>query len=146
MPTTLVMLTIRPQRRLIIPRAACLVTRVAPQDRHPRARHGEGLRDGVPDAAASPRDECDFAAQVDLHACPAPSAECGMRNAECTWERREASELSLKFRIPHSAFRISVRPPLGTSPLRPRCPDWSRSRAVRYAAAARPACSPARLR
>src|SRR6266568_3314002 len=30
MPTTLVMLTIRPQRRLIIPRAACLVIRKAP--------------------------------------------------------------------------------------------------------------------
>src|SRR5881227_1723862 len=30
MPTTLEMLTIRPQRRLIIPRAACLVTRNAP--------------------------------------------------------------------------------------------------------------------
>src|SRR5690348_4391668 len=30
MPTTLVMLMIRPQRRLIIPRAACLVTRKAP--------------------------------------------------------------------------------------------------------------------
>src|SRR5437773_1218419 len=40
---------------------------VAPQDRHPRARYGEGLRDGVPDAPASSRDDRDLARQVDLH-------------------------------------------------------------------------------
>src|SRR5438552_4630949 len=29
-----------------------------------------------------------------------------MRNAECQWRGRAASELSRQFRIPHSAFRI----------------------------------------
>src|SRR6266513_412006 len=40
---------------------------VAPDDRHLRARHGEGLRDGVPDAAAPPRDDGYFAGQVNSH-------------------------------------------------------------------------------
>src|SRR5207249_4378692 len=34
------------------------------------------------------------------------NAECGMRNAECKGKRREANDPSLKFRTPHSAFRI----------------------------------------
>src|SRR3989442_11710482 len=36
-----------------------------------------------------------------------PSAECGMRNAECQCERRAGHDLPLKFRTPHSAFRTS---------------------------------------
>src|SRR3989440_6329006 len=40
---------------------------VAPDDRHLRARHGEGLRDGVPDAAAPPRDDGHFSGQVNSH-------------------------------------------------------------------------------
>src|SRR5256712_1727857 len=35
-----------------------------------------------------------------------PNAECGMGNAECKGRRREANDPSLKFRNPHSAFRI----------------------------------------
>jgi DNA polymerase-4/protein ImuB len=35
-----------------------------------------------------------------------PNAECGMGNAECKGKRREANDPSLKFRNPHSAFRI----------------------------------------
>src|SRR5256885_13993101 len=35
-----------------------------------------------------------------------PNAECGVRNAECKGKRREANDPSLKFRTPHSAFRI----------------------------------------
>ena len=31
-----------------------------------------------------------------------------MRNAECQWECREANDLTLQFRIPHSALRIRV--------------------------------------
>src|SRR5256885_13016285 len=34
------------------------------------------------------------------------NAECGMRNAECRCNRHAASDLSLQFRTPHSAFRI----------------------------------------
>src|SRR5881296_3554066 len=37
------------------------------------------------------------------------NAECGMRNAECKCEGRKASDLSLQFRIPHSAFRTLHR-------------------------------------
>src|SRR3989442_9133780 len=35
-----------------------------------------------------------------------PSAECGVRNAECQGERRSAHDPSLQFRIPHSTLRI----------------------------------------
>src|SRR5439155_371858 len=35
-----------------------------------------------------------------------PNAECEMRNAECKGKRRDANDPSLKFRTPHSAFRI----------------------------------------
>ena len=38
-----------------------------------------------------------------------PNAECDNRNAECQRQRRVASELSLQFRIPHSAFRTPIR-------------------------------------
>src|SRR5438309_8410527 len=38
-----------------------------------------------------------------------PNAECNNRNAECQRQRRVASELSLQFRIPHSAFRTPIR-------------------------------------
>src|SRR5688500_6503970 len=38
------------------------------------------------------------------------NAECGMRNAECKGERLAANDLALKFRIPHSAFRIERAP------------------------------------
>src|SRR5437764_2496829 len=38
-----------------------------------------------------------------------PNAECEIRNAECQRQRRLASELSLQFRIPHSAFRTPIR-------------------------------------
>src|SRR5260370_2096113 len=39
-----------------------------PQDGPARARHGEGLRDRVPDAPAPARDHGDLPGQVDLHA------------------------------------------------------------------------------
>src|SRR5260370_19124240 len=39
-----------------------------PQDGPARARHGEGLRDRVPDASAPARDHGDLPGQVDLHA------------------------------------------------------------------------------
>src|SRR5437764_2331379 len=38
-----------------------------------------------------------------------PNAECEIRNAECQRERRLASDLSLQFRTPHSAFRTPLR-------------------------------------
>src|SRR2546426_8747351 len=38
-----------------------------------------------------------------------PNAEFGMRNAECQCVRHAANDLPLKFRIPHSAFRIADR-------------------------------------
>src|SRR3989454_3385888 len=79
---------------------------VAPDDRHLRAGPREGLRDGVPDAAASPRHHRHLAGESDLHSHPAPSVECGMRNAEYAWKVRDANALSLQFRIPHSEFRI----------------------------------------
>ena len=49
------------------------------------------------------------------------SAECGMRNAECKGKRREANDPSLKFRTPHSAFRIG----------------WGRGKFVSWVAASR---------
>jgi len=49
------------------------------------------------------------------------NAECGMRNAECKGKRREANDPSLKFRIPHSAFRIG----------------WGRGKFVAWVAATR---------
>src|SRR5207237_2347669 len=79
---------------------------VPAQQRHCGPRTRQGLRDREADAATAPRHEGDLAGEIDLHRPAAPNAACGMRNAECTWERREASELSLKSRIPHSAFRI----------------------------------------
>jgi len=50
-----------------------------------------------------------------------PNAECGMRNAECKDKRREANDPSLKFRNPHSAFRIG----------------WGRGKFVSWVAATR---------
>jgi len=49
------------------------------------------------------------------------SAECGVRNAECKGKRREANDPSLKFRTPHSAFRIG----------------WGRGKFVSWVAASR---------
>src|SRR3989442_1384301 len=49
------------------------------------------------------------------------NAECGMRNAECKGKRREANDPSLKFRTPHSAFRIG----------------WGRGKFVAWVAATR---------
>ena len=49
------------------------------------------------------------------------NAECGMRNAECKGKRREANDPSLKFRTPHSAFRIG----------------WGRGKFVSWVAASR---------
>src|SRR5438046_16562 len=52
------------------------------------------------------------------------SAECGVRNvlnAECKGKRREANDPSLKFRTPHSAFRIG----------------WGRGKFVAWVAATR---------
>src|SRR5439155_12477535 len=69
---------------------------VPAQQRHCGPRTRQGLRDREADAATAPRHEGDLAGEIDLHRPAAPNAECGMRNAECTWERREASELSLK--------------------------------------------------
>ena len=34
------------------------------------------------------------------------NAERGMRNAEQTWECREANDLTLLFRLPRFAFRV----------------------------------------
>jgi len=50
-----------------------------------------------------------------------PNAECGMGNAECKDKRREANDPSLKFRNPHSAFRIG----------------WGRGKFVSWVAATR---------
>src|SRR2546426_9392997 len=50
-----------------------------------------------------------------------PNAECGMGNAECKGRRREANDPSLKFRNPHSAFRIG----------------WGRGKFVAWVAATR---------
>src|SRR5207244_829340 len=49
------------------------------------------------------------------------NAECGMRNAECKGKRREANDPSLKFRTPHSEFRIG----------------WGRGKFVAWVAATR---------
>ena len=36
------------------------------------------------------------------------NSECGIGNAECKGECREANDLPGEFRIPHSAFRVGT--------------------------------------